>query len=498
MNLDEYRQRTDHFRHCAGAPVAEQWNAVQRRFQEVLEENRTRLPWHSRTNKAWTVCLHKAGIIDRETARKILQAAQRVEKSGDPGGGTERSMIEELGGDEDLGSIINYGRTLQEPMSRLHMRARILELFDAFHELMTAVLDVAEANVDTVMTGHTHFAHGQPITYAHYLLAVFDGLDRAAELLSLAYRHTDRNSGGCGSTSGTSWPVDRRLLTELLGFSETVEPTYDCEVSQDHSLALLYGLSNMALLVSRVALELEIWTMEEFALFDVDPGYVGQSSFMPHKAHPGSRLERIRVPAAEVLGETLKAVCLVKGEPLQDVIPMLAVPEGSALSAAAHSEVAMRCLAGFLRNCTPRKERMLCIVREGFSCSTEIAVHLIRELGYGGRRAHRITATFVRLCRERGINADESTGDVLDEAARFLGDKVPKVDTSTLRRLLDPGHFVETHTGVGGTAPQETRRMLAGRRKRLTDLVALQADRQARIQQGEAYLQKEIETITGN
>ena len=495
VELDDYRRSTDHFRHCPGKPIDPEWNRAHEACQTALGSARDFGPWNTRTNSAWVVCLHRAGVVDRDTARKLLLAIDRVFKEDMPGAGLERHIVAALDGDEDLGSVINYGRTLQEPMSRLALRARTLEVLDTVHAFLASVLDVAEANVDTIMAGHTHFSHAQPITFAHYLLAVFDATQRGEEQLALAYKHTNRNSGGCGSTSGTVWTVDRRLMTELLGFDDLVETTYDCEASHDHALSLIFAASNLALLVSRVAMDLEIWTTEEFDLFDVDAAYRGQSSFMPHKAHPGSRLERTRMPAAEVLGDAFKAVCLTSSEPLGDVLTALQVPLGPTPHALAYLELCLRNLAGFLTHITPKRDRMLRIAREGFSCSTEIVVHMVRELGYGGRRAHRITSTFVRMAREQGVTADRTTGEMLDAAAEYVGERPPHIDTDTLRLLLDPVEFIRTHVNTGGVAPEEARRMLAKRRRLLDDLRSAQEDRKRRVREGEERLRSEVDRI---
>jgi len=124
-------------------------------------------------------------------------------------------------------------------------------------------------------------------------------------------------------------------------------------------------------------------------------------------------------------------------------------------------------------------------------------VHMVRKLGYGGRRSHRIAGTFVRTCRERGIKANGATGDLLDEAAGFLGEKPPKIDTPTLRTLLDPVEFIASHDNIGGTAPQEAKRMLSARRHIIEDLRKQQANRHDRIRKGEALLQREVDEILG-
>ena len=194
----------------------------------------------------------------------------------------------------------------------------------------------------------------------------------------------------------------------------------------------------------------------------------------------------------------VKGMYLIKGEPHQDVIPMVTIPQGPAPKAMAYAQVAMRNLGGLLAHCHPKKDSMLQYVSEGFSCSTEVVVHMVKSLGYGGRRAHRITATFVRTCRERGIKANEATGDLLDEAAEFVGQPLPRIETGTLRRLLDPVEFIKTHNNVGGTAPEEAKRMLADRRAKVTELRARQHGRRERIEEGEKLLQAEVDQIVGN
>jgi argininosuccinate lyase len=120
-----------------------------------------------------------------------------------------------------------------------------------------------------------------------------------------------------------------------------------------------------------------------------------------------------------------------------------------------------------LKHSIPQKERMLKIVRAGYSCATEVASCLVKEHGYGGRLAHSIVATMVRMAREKGLKSYECTGELLDEAAAYLDVRRPGVDTETVRRLLDPEDFVRAHNNLGGTAPEENRRLLDKRAAQL-------------------------------
>jgi len=494
LDLD-YARRTDHRFHAIGTPMDKGWGQLTSRFAKDQGEIHRKQPWWTLTDMAWVVCLHRGDIIDRATAVKLLEALQQIMDDNSGTSGEER-LAPLLDGDMDLASIVNYGRTLQEPMSRLKLRAKMVEIVDDILEITETVHALASDNIDTVMPGYTHLNQAQPVTLGHYLLSLFDGLDRGLELFELAYRHVNRNTGGCGACSGTLWPVDRQLLTELLGFDELVEPTYDCESSQDHSLTALYGLTNIAVLLSQVAMDMNIWGMAEMDMIRAHPAWAGVSSLMPQKCDSTSNFERTRVKAADVIGEMFKCVTQVKGEPHADMQAMFQLPE-RALLGMAHARQCLGWMNAMLNNIFPQKERMRRLVRAGYGCASELAIHLVREHGFGNRRAHSIVATMIRNARVLGLKSYECTGELLDEAAEFLGEKPPGVGTETLRKLLNPEEFIRSHVHIGGTAPEETRRLLRIRRTVLDDARKRQDDRKARITAGDERLRREIEAICG-
>jgi len=163
----------DHRRHCAGAPQSEELLYYQKRFNEQLKEVMNSRPARTKTDLAWVVMLLKQGLIKKEAAVKLLKVLKKEGSTGE-----DLRLKEKLDGDEDTASIINLGRTLQEPMSRLQLRTKLLDIFELTLKTLGTLLDVAERNVDTIMAGQTHLSHAQPTTYAAYLLAVHDGLAR--------------------------------------------------------------------------------------------------------------------------------------------------------------------------------------------------------------------------------------------------------------------------------------------------------------------------------
>ena len=126
---------------------------------------------------------------------------------------------------------------------------------------------------------------------------------------------------------------------------------------------------------------------------------------------------------------------------------------------------------------------------------TEVVVHMVRELGYGGRRAHRICATLVRIARDRQIKAPDLTGEMLDEAALQCGEEPPNLSTQVLQACLDPVAFIHNHSHTGGPAPSQTEQMVARRRKLLAEARTRQEGRIQRIAAGEKLLHERITSI---
>ncbi len=490
---DDYASRTDHRYHSLGVPPSDEWKHLKAFPGQEIKRLSSRLQYCCLMDRAWTVMLHKQGLVETALARRILQAL--VLSGGETGWGGEDWLKERLDGDEYAASVINYGRTLQEPMARMQMREALLGVFDDLHACRERILSTAETHADALMAGQSHFSHAQPTTYGAYLLAVHEGLARAEEQLALAYRHTNMNSGGCGACSGTGWPVDRELVTRLLGFDATIESAYDCEGCQDEIPQILFALSSLALTLDRSALDHSIWSLEEIGSIRLTPAWRGVSSFMPQKAH-SRRFENVRGAAADIMGQMMTAVLTFKNEPIQDVLPVYHSPQ-YAIAGCAHARNLLQLWTRLLENVQVDRERMCAIVRDGYSGAPDLAIVLIRQHGLAGRQAHRVCATCVRLARERGIKPWKIDGVLLDEAARLTGDPEPHLPDEQIHEIMGLERFLDLHDNLGDPNPRETQRLVALRREALQADREAQAGRRARIAAAYRLLEDEEAEIMG-
>lgn len=492
FNKDEFVSRKDHRAHSAGMPPDPRWLKWRQHAREVEEHLGNRLPYVGKMDKAWTVMLYRQGLIKLETAQKLLPVLAEADKG--KGWGGEDWIKEKLDGDEYTASAVNLGRTLQEPMARMQMRETLLDIFDLVHDARQILIDRAEKYIDTMMAGQSHMSHAQPTTYGQYMLTVHDGLARAEEQLALAYKNTNMNSGGCGACSGTGWEVDREMITELLGFDQTIELVYDCEASQDEIPQILFAMSNMALTLTRAVLDHEIWSLEEIGMMACGDAWKGLSSFMPQKAHSGGVTEIIRTACNEVFGQTMTCFFAFKGELIQDNLPVYLAPP-FVFKASGQLQRALGLWNAMLPDMYVYPEKMKQIVKDGYSGAPDLAIVLIRDYDYGSRQAHRICANAIRMARERSIKPCEITGALLDEAAGVSNEPLPGLTTEQVQECMSLDHFLEKHCNLGDPCPSQTMILVEKRRKDLVKVREVQAQRRQRLAEGDKKLEEAIARI---
>lgn len=441
-------------------------------------------------DQAWTIMLYKKGFIPRESAVKVLAALEKTRVGGE-------EVLKRILKDRELASIPVIGRTLQEPMSRMQLRDKQLDVIEASQQCLEDILNRAETEAATIMPGATHMAHAQPTTYGAYLVAIHDGLYRSLEQLELAYKHTNENSGGCGACSGTGWDIDRNMITELLGFDRLVEPCYDCEAGQDYATTTLFALSSAMLVFSRTAIDHSVWGMDGYNVLTV-PSHLGVSSLMPQKAHPGSAFERVRMSANSVLASTVKGIFGCKNEFYADVLPIYDAYK-AAIGALCEVEMNATVFSDLMKDVVLDRQRLLELTRDGWGCTSDLQEKLIREKGYGRRPAWQICAVMVRIARaHRKIKPCDLTGEMLDEAALVANQTPPGLSTAEIQEIFDPVKFLQRHNNVGDPNPKETLRLIELRRKQLAESRQRQAERRACMEAGFAKLRGEIAAILGD
>jgi argininosuccinate lyase len=215
---------------------------------------------------------------------------------------------------------------------------------------------------------------------------------------------------------------------------------------------------------------------------------------MPQKSHTGT-FEQVRTKTAAIVGSMMGLITAYQGEPFQDVLPVLDSSPRFALPATCEAESQIEFVRHLLNAFHPRPERMKQNMLSQFSGAPDLQAYLVREHGYGLRRAHKIVATMVRLARERSILPTDLTGTLLDEAAQLTEEPAPGVDTATVVDYMTFKGFFDRHCSTGDPCACESKRMITGRREKLARLESEQSGRREQVERSRIRLAEEMDAI---
>ncbi len=460
-------------------------------------------------HRAWLTMLVERNIVPRDSAAKILRALDEIEKAGPDSMRPfdraveffylhmERAIVSRVPGGEPAVGNLNLGRTRPEPLARMVVRDALLRVLDGVIHMRRGLIERAEAEAETVMPGYTHLLHAQPTTLGHYLLAIHDHLERDTQRLLAAYETTDQCTLGCGAMSGTSLPVDRELVRELLGFATLCENTIDSVSASDHVTESASALAGLMTIIGRLSQDLYIWSSQEFGMIDITDAFASPSSLMPQKKN-ALVLEYIRSRTARVIGQLAGSFAVLHNVGYMDTEEVELETYQPLVEAFELTEQALPSIDAFVMAMEPQRELMRQRAAWGFSSVTALAeaLHTQKDLSY--RTAHRVVARSVLLAVEHGRDATGIDTALLDQAAQeMIGTKLG-VDAKTISECLDPRRFVEQHKVTGATAPAEVRRMAGERRKRLANDERSVKAHKDRIADGQKRLRDAVSRIVSS
>ena len=151
--------------------------------------------------------------------------------------------------------------------------------------LQQGLLGLAEAEADTIMPGFTHLQTAQPVTFGHHLLAWFEMLSRDYERLVDCRKRTNRMPLGSAALAGTTYPIQREITAELLGFDAVGGNSLDGVSDRDFAIEFCAAASLAMMHLSRFSEELVLWTSAQFQFIDLPDRFCTGSSIMPQDVY---------------------------------------------------------------------------------------------------------------------------------------------------------------------------------------------------------------------
>ena len=227
----------------------------------------------------------------------------------------ERMLTERLG---DLGKKIHTGRSRNDQVAvdvRLHMKSEILAVEREVADLAAALAQLGFAVGAVPLVGRTHLQPAMPSTVEMWATGHAEMALDQIENLEAAYRLADLNPLGSAAGYGVPLPLDRARTTALLGFSRTLHNCFGASMARGECEAsLLSALAQLMCVLSRLAEDLILFSMPEFAYFRLPRAYCTGSSIMPQKYNPDV-LELVRGKTAQVIGLATAALSLLHAMP---------------------------------------------------------------------------------------------------------------------------------------------------------------------------------------
>jgi argininosuccinate lyase len=347
------------------------------------------------------------------------------------------------------GKKLHTGRSRNDQVAtdiRLYLRSEIGQIENQLNRLQTAILDLAEPNADTIMPGFTHLQVAQPITFGHHLMAWFEMLQRDRERFRDCLKRINVMPLGAAALAGTSYPIDRALTAELLGFSRPSANSLDSVSDRDFAIEFTAAASLLMMHLSRFSEELILWSSAQFNFIEIPDAFCTGSSIMPQKKNPDVP-ELVRGKSGRVTGHLVSLLMLMKSQPLaynkdnqEDKEPLFDTVD-TVINC-------LRAYADMVPHIRAKKDNMYQSAKRGFATATDLADYLVRK-GMAFRDAHEAVGLAVRLGLTTGRDLSELT---LAELRQFS----LRIDADVFDSLTLEGS-VASRKHIGGTAPETVR-----------------------------------------
>jgi argininosuccinate lyase len=413
---------------------------------------------------AHLVMLAETDIVSREDAHRIREALDGVsldEVRDVRFDGTCEDLffyVEGLlvasCGDEIAGRLhtARSRNDIDMTMYRMRQREFVLDLVEGVLTLRASLLDLASQHRDTIMAAHTHTQPAQPSTIAHYLLAMIEQLERDSTRLRASYQTTNRNPLGACAITGTGFPIDRSLTSELLGFDGATGNTYGSIATVDYLLESTYATAITLAGLGRFVQDLLLWGTAEVNYVRFGDGFVQSSSIMPQKRNPVA-IEHARAIGSKAVGQAHAIGLAVHNTPFGDIVDTEDDLQPLVWSMFRDATRAVRLVAAAMQTATFDATRLEARAGQGGTTMTELSDTLVREHGVPFKTAHTIAG---RVLKARAHHPQGRLTETLAAVCLELVGRPILYTEERLHEILSPRYFVTVRRTPGGPAPDQT------------------------------------------
>jgi argininosuccinate lyase len=432
---------------------AEAANPLMEAFTSSLAFDKRLALYDVRGSIAHCHMLVKQKILTRTEGEKIVKGLESVRRELARGRfpflpsdedihmAIERRLTEKIG---PLGGKLHTARSRNDQVLldvRLYLRDEIGMILHLLGAVQKQLARLAKRYRMVVMPGYTHLQRAQPVLLAHHLLAYHEMLGRDCERLQQCGERVNVLPLGAGALAGTTLPIDRHHVAQLLGFAQVSENSMDTVADRDFLVEFLSACAILCMHLSRLAEEFVLWASSEFGFLELPDAFATGSSMMPQKKNPDVP-ELIRGKTGRVYGHLFALLTILKGLPLsynrdlqEDKEPLFDTVDTV--------KSILTVLEALLPHILFHEAQLRAAARGGFTLATDVADYLV-EKGLPFRRAHEVVGAVVRWCLAEDKQLEQLSLEEWRQFSPLFGkDLLPRL---TLESAVD------RRRSYGGTA----------------------------------------------
>lgn len=459
--------------------------------------------WISAINKATVVVEGRNGLFDEALLRLAAKGIDAVEKAGDadPAKRPASYIAYEpllIAATNPEVTAIHAGRSSQDILSTMRiaiMRDRAMTFAESFDRVIAKILELARANLNTIVPNYTNGVAAQPTSYAHYLLGFAAPLLRDRARLEEYLSRYNISSMGAMVLNGTGWPLDRDGMAKALGFDRPVRNAFDatCEAPVDTALEFASIVGSVAIHLGSMVNDIMVQYAQPRPWILLAEGgentYV--SSAMPQKRNPGL-MNNCRADCSDVVSE-MNAVFMRVHNVVPGMTDGKSVAKNGRMPKAAVGmcERFLKVLNGLRIN----PARALEELNSDWTASQEIADRLMREHGLPFRIGHHMASRMVSYARANGLlPLNFPYAEIVRIYREEITEEFPEaspvfpMSEAEFRDALDPRKIVENRRTAGSARPSEVEAMIG---EEEAALLALKSKLEAR----EGQVEKALEAL---
>jgi argininosuccinate lyase len=417
--------------------------------------------------------LAKCGIITEEEASQLIEGLGKIRREIERGKFEFDDSLEDIHMHIEARLIQKSGKValkLHTARSRndqvaldvrLYLREEAGHIIELLSGLAGVVVEMANANLDTVMPGYTHLQRAQPVLFAHHLMAYYEMFTRDAERFLDCFKRINVMPLGAAALAGTTYPIDSEYTAELLGFPKVAANSMDAVADRDFMIEFLSAASICMVHLGRLSEELILWSTTEFGFVEMHDAYATGSSIMPQKKNPDVA-ELVRGKTGQVFGDLMALLALMKSLPLaynrdmqEDKAPMFRTVD------------TLRACLGIYSRMLPKLKIRINTMQQattsGFLNATDMADYLVSK-GVPFRDAHSYVGKAVNYALNQGKELHELS---LEELNRFSS-----LIEADIFDFLTVAQMIDRRKSAGGTATANVTSAIEAARQKLKEMDA--------------------------